>query len=119
LAQLAGRNGLRAHLDGAREGSDLGESIGSGFKIICFSSLVIGRSSAQVRQYLKRLRRLAGQSKIMLCLWAGDIGELSTRDSGTDLNFDLYASSFNEAISCLTSAGPAFNQHTVAGADAA
>jgi hypothetical protein len=119
LAQLAKRNGFRARLDAAWESSEVTGFAGSELRITCFSSLLIGRSSAQLRQYMKRLRRLAANSKILLCLWGREIGELRSTDSGIDLDFDFYASSFKEAISWLLSARLAFDEHPVAGADAA
>jgi hypothetical protein len=72
-------------------------------KAICFSSLAIGRSSAQIRHYVRRLRHQAGRAKTVLCLWGHDIGDLRGIGSRIDLDSDFYASSFKEVIACLLS----------------
>jgi predicted PurR-regulated permease PerM len=103
LAQLLERHGLKAQLGVTSETPNLIRLGNPEVRVVCFSSLNIGRSSAQIRYSLRRLRARYSQAKVLLCLWGQDIGELRNPDQSLAHKADCYATSFKEAIDCLRS----------------
>jgi hypothetical protein len=103
LAQLLERHGLEAQLGVTSETPNLITLGNPEVRVVCFSSLNIGRSSAQIRYSLRRLRTRYSQAKVLLCLWGQDIGELRNPDQSLGQKADCYATSFKEAIDCLRS----------------
>jgi hypothetical protein len=104
LAQLLERRGLKPQLSARSETPNLIRLGNPEVKVVCFSSLNIGRGSAQIRYSLRRLHTRHSQAKVLLCLWGQDLGELRNPDQTIARNADCYATSFNEAIDCMRSA---------------
>jgi predicted PurR-regulated permease PerM len=102
LAHLLERNGLGAQLD-ATEDSSVARLGHAELRAICLSSLAIGRSSAQIRHYVRRFRHQSGRPKTVLCLWGHDVADLRRIGSRIALDCDCHAASFKEAIACLLS----------------
>jgi predicted PurR-regulated permease PerM len=103
LKQMLERRGLKAQLGVPAETPNL---IGLGrpeVRVVCFSSLNIGRGSAQIRYSLRRLGMRYSQAKVLLCLWGQDLGELRNPDQTIAPKADCYATSFKEALDCLRS----------------
>jgi predicted PurR-regulated permease PerM len=103
LKQMLERRGLKAQLGVPAETPNL---IGLGrpeVRVVCFSSLNIGRGSAQIRYSLRRLGVRYSQAKVLLCLWGQDLGELRNPDQTIAPKADCYATSFKEALDCLRS----------------
>jgi hypothetical protein len=101
LAQLLERHGLKAQLDPTSETPNLISLGNSEVRVVCFSSLNIGHSSAQIRYSLRRLRTHYPQAKVLLCLWEQDIGEPRNLDRSPAHKADWYAASFEGAINRL------------------
>ncbi len=104
LAQVLERSGLKPQLGVNPETPNLIRLGSSEARVVCFSSLNIGRGSAQMRYSLRRLRVRYSQAKVLLCLWGQDLGELQKPDQAIARQADCYATSFKEALDCLRSA---------------
>jgi hypothetical protein len=102
LVQLLERLGLKAELDITSDSSKVVRLSNPDRSVICLSSLTIGRSSAQIRYSIKKMRGRFSQAKVLLCAWGQDFGESSSQDK-TDGDADCCASSFESAINCLRS----------------
>jgi predicted PurR-regulated permease PerM len=103
LAQLLEKHGLKSQVGLASETSNVIKLGNPEVKVVCFSSLHIGRSSAQIRYSIRRMRGRFAQAKVLLCLWGDDLGELRGRDQAIDRDAECYAASFKDALDCLRS----------------
>lgn len=103
LAQLIEREGLKAQLGLASETSNVVRLGSPETTVVCFSSLNVGRSSAQMRYSIRRMRGRFAQAKFVLCLWGQDHETLRSHERAVDRTADRYAASFKAALSCLSS----------------
>jgi hypothetical protein len=103
LAQLLEKHGLKPQVGLASETSNVIKLGSPEVKVVCLSSLHIGRSSAQIRYSVRRMRGRFAQAKVLLCLWGDDLGELGGRDQAINRDADCYAASFKDALDCLRS----------------
>jgi hypothetical protein len=91
LAQLLERLGLKAELEVGSGSSKVVRLGNPELKVICLSSLAIGRSSAQIRYSIRRMRNRFSQAKVVLCSWGQDLHELRSPEQATNGDADCYA----------------------------
>jgi predicted PurR-regulated permease PerM len=103
LAQLLERHGVKPQIGVAAETSNVIKLGSPDVQVVCLSSLHIGRSSAQIRYSVRRMRSRFPEAKVLLCLWGEELGDLRRRDQAIDRDADSYAASFKEALDCLRS----------------
>jgi len=72
-------------------------------KVVCFSSLHIGRTATQIRYSVRRIRARFAQAQLVLCLWGEDVDELRRRNQVVDRDAECFAPSFAQALDCLRS----------------
>jgi predicted PurR-regulated permease PerM len=103
LAQLLEKHGLKPQVGSGAEASNVIRLGSPEVKLVCFSSLHIGRSSTRIRYSVRRMRDRFAQAKVLLCLWGEDLGELVGHERAGDRDADGYAASFKDALDCLRS----------------
>jgi hypothetical protein len=111
LVQLSKKHGLQAHLE-ARSISSLKVVHGDDVRIVCLSSVDLGKSRATLRNAVRRIRRQLPAVEILAGLWGHEAPGVTDQDLRTSTGADYFAFSLRQALShlieiaCCGSRGP-------------